>query len=48
MDITKIDGLAQFKWDLNEDAMATENLSEGIRKFAIDNRKLEDLVKSKM
>jgi len=48
MDIPKIDGMKQFRWDLNEDAMATEKLSEGIRKFAVDNRKLEDLVKSKM
>lgn len=26
----------QFRWMLNEDAMATEKLSEGIRKFAAD------------
>jgi len=24
---------AQFRWELNEDAMATEKLSEGVRKF---------------
>jgi transaldolase len=35
---------AQFRWALNEDAMATEKLAEGIRKFAIDQRKLEDLI----
>ena len=29
---------------LNEDAMATEKLSEGIRKFAVDQRKLEQLI----
>lgn len=31
----------QFRWLLNEDAMATEKLSEGIRKFAEDAVKLE-------
>lgn len=31
----------QFRWLLNEDAMATEKLSEGIRKFAQDAVKLE-------
>ena len=30
-----------FRWDLNEDAMATEKLAEGIRQFAADTRKLE-------
>ena len=35
---------SQFRWALNEDAMATEKLSEGIRKFAIDQRKLEQLI----
>ena len=33
-----------FRWALNEDAMATEKLAEGIRKFAIDQRKLEQLI----
>jgi transaldolase len=32
---------AQFRWHMNEDAMATEKLSEGIRNFAIDQVKLE-------
>ncbi len=32
----------EFRWRLNEDAMATEKLSEGIRLFAADARKLED------
>ncbi|XP_047125682.1 transaldolase isoform X1 [Hydra vulgaris] len=31
----------QFRWLLNEDAMATEKLAEGIRKFAQDSLKLE-------
>jgi transaldolase len=39
-----------FRWALNEDAMATEKLSEGIRNFAVDGVKLEnhlkDLVKA--
>lgn len=46
MDIKKItlDEKA-FRWLLNEDAMATEKLSEGIRKFAADSVKLEDMIK---
>ncbi len=34
----------EFRWALNEDAMATEKLAEGIRKFAIDQRKLEQVI----
>ena len=30
-----------FRWAMNEDAMATEKLAEGIRNFAADQRKLE-------
>ncbi len=30
-----------FRFDLNEDAMATEKLAEGIRNFAKDQVKLE-------
>lgn len=33
-----------FRWMLNEDAMATEKLAEGIRKFAADLLKLEQLI----
>lgn len=33
-----------FRWELNEDAMATEKTAEGIRKFAADVVKLEKLV----
>jgi len=33
-----------FRWEHNEDAMATEKLAEGIRKFDADARKLEKLV----
>lgn len=38
---------AQFRWDMNENAMATEKLAEGIRNFAGDQVKLEALL-SKM
>ena len=34
-----------FRWMHNEDAMAVEKLSEGIRKFAADTRKLEQYVR---
>jgi transaldolase len=33
-----------FRWMHNEDAMATEKLAEGIRRFHVDARKLEDYV----
>ncbi|KAH9408604.1 PREDICTED: probable transaldolase [Rhagoletis zephyria] len=39
---------AKFRWELNEDEMATEKLAEGIRKFAADVRTLEALIKSKL
>ncbi len=32
---------SEFRWQMNQDAMATEKLSEGIRNFAIDQEKLE-------
>ena len=32
---------AQFRWLMNQDAMATEKLAEGIRNFAVDQEKLE-------
>lgn len=35
---------AQWRWEMNDDAMATEKLSEGIRNFAIDQVKLEKLL----
>jgi transaldolase len=35
---------AQYKWDMNENAMATEKLAEGIRNFAADQAKLEILL----
>ncbi|MDR0934578.1 MAG: transaldolase [Burkholderiaceae bacterium] len=33
-----------FRFQLNEDAMGTEKLSEGIRLFCADTRKLEDMI----
>jgi transaldolase len=41
-------GEAGFRWQHNEDAMATEKLAEGIRKFAADQRTLEALVAQRM
>ena len=38
----------KFRWLFNEDAMATEKLAEGIRKFAVDAVKLEDMIKSEL
>ncbi|MBA8276188.1 transaldolase [Escherichia fergusonii] len=38
---------AEFRWEHNQDAMAVEKLSEGIRLFAVDQRKLEDLLAAK-
>jgi transaldolase len=32
----------EWRWQMNDDAMATEKLSEGIRNFAIDQVKLEE------
>ncbi|HEY5744116.1 MAG TPA: transaldolase family protein, partial [Terrimicrobiaceae bacterium] len=36
-----------FRYELNENAMATEKTAEGIRKFSADIRKLERLVEAK-
>jgi transaldolase len=41
----KLDETA-FRWLLNEDAMATDKLAEGIRRFDTDARKLEKLIVS--
>ena len=37
-----------FRWRMNEDAMATEKLAEGIRLFAADLRKLRSLVAARL
>lgn len=36
---------ATFRWMLNEDQMSTDKLSDGIRKFAADGRKLETMLR---
>jgi len=38
---------AEFYWRHNSDAMAVEKLAEGIRKFAVDQGKLEEMLLSK-
>jgi transaldolase len=35
---------AAFRFDLNEDAMASEKLAEGVRLFAADARRLDALL----
>jgi len=37
-----------FRWMQNEDAMATEKLAQGIRAFALDQVKLENLIAPKL
>ena len=37
-----------FRWMLNEDEMANDKLSDGIRKFAVDAQKLEDLMRARL
>ena len=37
---------AAFRYALNEDAMATEKLAEGIRLFAVDAGKLDALIEA--
>lgn len=39
---------AHFRWDLNENAMATEKLAEGIRNFAKDLVKLEKIIEKRI
>jgi transaldolase len=39
---------ASFRWALNEDAMATEKLAEGIRSFAADLNKLKTMIGAKL
>lgn len=39
---------ADFRWEHNEDAMASEKLGEGIRNFQADTLKLEALVAAKL
>lgn len=39
---------SEFRWDMNEDAMATEKLAEGIRNFTVDQIKLEKLLQAQL
>ena len=49
MDLEKISLTeAQFRYAHNEDQMAVEKLSDGIRKFAADQIKLEGLIREKL
>ena len=41
-------GEADFRWQHNEDAMATEKLADGIRRFAADQRKLEEMLAQRL
>jgi transaldolase len=43
----RADDQSRFRWALNEDAMATEKLSEGIRLFAADAVRLESLIQAR-
>lgn len=39
---------AEFRWEMNQDAMATEKLAEGIRGFTADQIKLEKMLAEKL
>ena len=39
---------AEYRWEMNEDAMATEKLAEGIRGFTVDQIKLEKVLAEKL
>jgi len=39
---------SRFRWELNQDPMATEKLADGIRRFAQDTEKLADLVEKEI
>ncbi len=39
---------AEFRWEHNQDPMAVEKLSDGIRQFAVDQQKLEDVLASRL
>ncbi|MDC0609737.1 transaldolase [Vibrio sp.] len=39
---------SEFLWEHNSDAMAVEKLAEGIRNFAADQGKLEEMIKAKL
>ncbi|MBU9857257.1 transaldolase [Rahnella bonaserana] len=39
---------AEFLWEHHQDAMAVEKLAEGIRAFAVDQKKLEDMLSAQL
>ncbi|QCR35368.1 transaldolase [Nissabacter sp. SGAir0207] len=39
---------AEFRWEHNQDPMAVEKLAEGIRLFAVDQQKLEDMLSAEL
>ncbi|SFN12871.1 transaldolase [Izhakiella capsodis] len=39
---------SEFRWAHNQDPMAVEKLAEGIRQFAVDQQKLEDVLSAKL
>ncbi len=38
----------EFRWQHNQDAMAVDKLAEGIRQFAIDHQKLENMLATRL
>jgi transaldolase len=47
LDIDRVDVDEKiFRWEMNEDTMANDKLSDGIRKFAADALKLESMLKT--
>lgn len=39
---------AEFLWEHHQDAMAVDKLAEGIRQFAVDQKKLEDVLSAQL
>jgi len=46
--VSYINDEVAFRWDMNQDTMATEKLSEGIKKFGEDQVKLEKMLAEKL
>ena len=42
---SQIFNIAVRRWMMNEDQMATDKLSEGIRKFAADQNRMDSMVR---
>lgn len=48
-DVSKVTVTEQvFRWQMNEDEMANDKLSDGIRKFAADAVKLENILRQRL